>query len=191
MADATKKGRRKRYGPRQRERAARMVEDNDGLAYRVVNRVLGLTSDDAHYDDACQEMLFVLWRCALGFDPSRGFRFSTYAYGSMLRHIPKWRAKVLRHGFGHTGGEMVPVPFALTEERVIALAAPADEPPPDGSVWGVVNQLEPRARRVLRLRFRDGRTLEGVGQELGLTRERVRQLQVAALGELRELMGVG
>jgi RNA polymerase primary sigma factor len=54
---------------------------------------------------------------------------------------------------------------------------------------GALEQLNPRMRRVLSLRFGlDGgapRTLEEVGSELGITRERVRQLETRALRELR------
>ncbi len=50
-------------------------------------------------------------------------------------------------------------------------------------------QLEPRLRRVVTLRFGLGgdspRTLEEVGAEVGVTRERVRQLETRALRELR------
>jgi RNA polymerase primary sigma factor len=52
-------------------------------------------------------------------------------------------------------------------------------------------QLNPRLRRVLLLRFglegRDAMTLEQVGGELGITRERVRQLETRALRELRHV----
>jgi RNA polymerase primary sigma factor len=54
---------------------------------------------------------------------------------------------------------------------------------------GALEQLNPRMRRVLSLRFGlDGevpRTLEEVGGQLGITRERVRQLETRALRELR------
>ena len=50
-------------------------------------------------------------------------------------------------------------------------------------------QLKPRLQRVLILRYgldgTNGRTLEQVGVELGITRERVRQLETRALRELR------
>ena len=50
-------------------------------------------------------------------------------------------------------------------------------------------QLKPRLQRVLVLRYgldgSGGRTLEQVGAELGITRERVRQLETRALRELR------
>src|SRR5579884_1310428 len=52
-----------------------------------------------------------------------------------------------------------------------------------------LDQLNPRMRRVLSLRFGlEGgtpKTLEEVGAELGITRERVRQLETRALRELR------
>jgi RNA polymerase primary sigma factor len=54
---------------------------------------------------------------------------------------------------------------------------------------GALKQLNPRMRRVLTLRFGlDGeppQTLEEVGAQLGITRERVRQLETRALRELR------
>ncbi len=53
----------------------------------------------------------------------------------------------------------------------------------------VLNQLTDRERRVLQLRFglEDGhsRTLEEVGKEFGVTRERIRQIEVKALRKLR------
>ena len=54
---------------------------------------------------------------------------------------------------------------------------------------GALEELNPRMRRVLSLRFGlDGEpphTLEEVGTQLGITRERVRQLETRALRELR------
>jgi RNA polymerase primary sigma factor len=53
----------------------------------------------------------------------------------------------------------------------------------------VLNSLDGREQRVLRLRFGldDGhaRTLEEVGREFGLTRERIRQIESMALRKLR------
>ena len=53
-----------------------------------------------------------------------------------------------------------------------------------------IETLPPREQRILRLRygFQDGQmyTLAEIGQRLGITRERVRQLEAQALGRLRK-----
>ncbi|HYZ93749.1 MAG TPA: sigma-70 family RNA polymerase sigma factor [Actinomycetota bacterium] len=59
-------------------------------------------------------------------------------------------------------------------------------------LYEVIKQLKPRERRVLALRFGlvDGqaRTLEQVGAEFKLTRERIRQIESRALAKLRHPM---
>lgn len=58
-----------------------------------------------------------------------------------------------------------------------------------GQIGDVLESLNPRERRVLELRFglKDGRmrTLEEVGVEFGVTRERIRQIEAKALRKLR------
>ncbi len=70
-------------------------------------------------------------------------------------------------------------------------------PPPDAAsrqllkeqIDGVLSSITPRERRVLQLRFglEDGRsrTLEEVGKEFNVTRERIRQIEAKALRKLR------
>jgi RNA polymerase nonessential primary-like sigma factor len=56
-----------------------------------------------------------------------------------------------------------------------------------------LKDLNPKQREVLARRFGllgyEPSTLEDVGAEIGLTRERVRQIQVEALRRLRDLLG--
>ena len=58
----------------------------------------------------------------------------------------------------------------------------------------ISSELTPRERKILALRFGldDGvsKTLEEVGQEFGVTRERIRQIQAKALEKIRRLQGV-
>jgi RNA polymerase primary sigma factor len=57
---------------------------------------------------------------------------------------------------------------------------------------GVLRDLPDTERGVLELRFglsgEEPRTLESIGRQLGITRERVRQIEAAALARLRRLM---
>jgi RNA polymerase primary sigma factor len=59
-------------------------------------------------------------------------------------------------------------------------------------VMGLLEQMDQREARVLHLRFgldgEDPKTLKEVGDRLGLTRERVRQIEAEALGKLRHRM---
>ena len=61
-----------------------------------------------------------------------------------------------------------------------------------GDVDKVLSTLEPREADIIRLRFglegRDPQTLEEVGEKIGITRERVRQLQEQAIRQLRKNM---
>ena len=61
-----------------------------------------------------------------------------------------------------------------------------------GDISRVLDQLEPREAEIMRLRFGleglDPHTLEEVGEKIGVTRERVRQLQQQALRALRKSM---
>ncbi len=57
-------------------------------------------------------------------------------------------------------------------------------------VGGILQDLDPREQKILRLRFglEDGvtHTLEEVGEEFGVTRERIRQIESKALERIRE-----
>lgn len=52
-------------------------------------------------------------------------------------------------------------------------------------LWEVVETLPEKQRVVLKLRYSDGKTLEDTGKELGITRERVRQIEAKALRLLK------
>lgn len=59
----------------------------------------------------------------------------------------------------------------------------------DGALRHSLNELSNRERRVLSLRFGIGHrrayTLEEIGRQFGLTRERIRQIELKALNKLR------
>jgi RNA polymerase primary sigma factor len=57
------------------------------------------------------------------------------------------------------------------------------------NIWELLATLTPREEKVVRMRFGIGngidRTLEQVGQEFHVTRERIRQIEAKALSKLR------
>jgi RNA polymerase sigma factor (sigma-70 family) len=83
--------------------------------------------------------------------------------------------------------ESTPAPFEQVSSRELADAT-----------HKLLETLKPMEAEVLRMRFGIGTgsrmTLEQIGQEVGLTRERIRQIELKALGKLRfraKRMGVG
>jgi len=90
------------------------------------------------------------------------------------------------------------------EEMTINEAvADTHNPPPDEEVQGndelnqlsdLLGEIDEREAKILRLRYgldgRDPMTLKEIGQEIGLTRERVRQIEHEALRKLRDSMGM-
>jgi RNA polymerase primary sigma factor len=87
---------------------------------------------------------------------------------------------------GSTLGELVP------DKRAVSPLENLQSKSIVGDISKVLDQLEPREADIIRLRFGleglDPLTLEEVGAKIGLTRERVRQLQEHALRALRKSM---
>jgi RNA polymerase sigma factor (sigma-70 family) len=139
------------------------------------------------YDEALQAGRLGLWRAVLRYDPQRGTAFATYAYGAIMRHV--WAA-VQRH-LGK-GRRVIPVGLLAVWYEPVA---------PDPAVlrsWGevalslqaLVGRLPPRLGQIIQGRYgltgARPHTLAEVGARLGLSGERVRQLQVEALIWLRQ-----
>lgn len=133
-----------------------------------------------------------LMRAVEKFDYSRGNKFSTYASWAIMknfaRSIPDEKNR--RERFV-TGNEEI---FDAAEDRrtdekeCLAAAEQATV-----KVNRLLEHLEPREREIIRLRAglengADGMTLEKIGEKLGITKERVRQLNVRAMKKLRSLV---
>jgi len=55
-------------------------------------------------------------------------------------------------------------------------------------VWEAIENLAPRSKYIMRLRFIEGRTLEETGEMLNLTRARIKQIQDESLKKLRQML---
>ena len=87
------------------------------------------------------------------------------------------------------GGRQPPRRLHRGPDSALAPADAASHQLLKEQVMDVLDSLTPRERKVLELRFglEDGRsrTLEEVGREFGVTRERIRQIEAKALRKLR------
>jgi len=160
-----------------------LMRRHEPLVFHAVHRQnLG----DLPLEEADQAGRIGLWQAILGYDPARGYRFSTYAYPAIVHQV--WAAvkdHCVANGKAHATREWV-VFFRHWE------AGPAQqqrEQEVKASLQALVVRLSERLQRVIVGRYGlDGpevRFLDQVGQELGVCGERVRQLQIEALVWLR------
>ena len=133
------------------------------------------------YADLEQEGRMGLWRAIMRYDPTRGWTFSTYAWVAIERQIwqavTRWEKKT-----GVYTLPEVPNPLRLAERRL-------EVGQRNHVLREIVQRLTPRLRLVIWAAYGlDGegaRSLAAIGRELGISRERVRQLRNEALRQLR------
>jgi RNA polymerase sigma factor (sigma-70 family) len=133
-----------------------------------------------------------LMRAVEKFDYSRGNKFSTYASWAIMKNFARSIPEGLRQKERYvTGREEVFLEAQDTrtdEHERVSSAEQATH-----RVNRLLEHLSPRDREIVRLRAGlDGsepKTLEQIGQQLGITKERVRQLNVRIMKQLRNLAG--
>lgn len=149
--------------------------------------------------DLVSEGNLALLRCVDKFDCSRGFKFSTYACRAIMSGFARQGAKSARYR------NQFPAAFDPTFERSDFLEQKREDDASD-CVNGLrvilssnAAELSKVERRVINARFAldpagrrankgRPRTLEQVGQLLGVSKERVRQIQNRALRKLRNVI---
>jgi len=161
-----------------------LMQRHERLVHFVVQRQWLLTLP---YEEAVQAGRHGLWRAILGYDPGRGRAFSTYAYPAIMKYV--WAA--VKSEQPRLRRE---VPLA---SRVVYLYRTGDDPAGmreqqeiRRSLRDLVKRLPTRLRLVIcayyGLQGPAPQTLQAIGEQLGLTRERVRQLRNEALVWLRQ-----
>jgi RNA polymerase primary sigma factor len=154
------------------------------------------------FSDLVSEGNLALMRSVDKFDCTRGYKFSTYACRAILKSFSRVASRAARYR-GHFPTEFDPSlerSDQLQQRRASRETDCVDELK---SILGKnLAELSAVEARVIRARFAidvlpdgngalQGKTLEQVGAMIGVTKERVRQIQNKALDKLRQVLDGG
>ena len=130
------------------------------------------------------------------FDCARGNRLSTYATWAIMRHFARAVPAEGKQAATYVTGTEELIDAAQDDGGFDREAARRDIlHAMRHAIGGAFDQLTDRQREVVAARFGldgDGtpKTLREIGRELGLSRERVRQIQVEALDKIRSVVDI-
>jgi RNA polymerase primary sigma factor len=158
---------------------------------RLVISVAGKLADPlVSFEDLFSEGLMILLKTIDGFNVSKGFRFSTYATNSLQRHFFRLKKRAIRkRQFGAPIADEV-LHTASDWSEGVSLT-PDDPTKLTRKLMRAASRvLDSREQRILELRFGlDGseHTLREIAAVLRVSKERVRQVLVRAVGKLQEV----
>jgi RNA polymerase primary sigma factor len=165
-----------------------LINANMRLVVNIAKRHAGQTDN---FFELLSDGNMSLIRAVEKFDCARGFKFSTYASWAIMKNfartIPDEKHRRERFVTGHEEVFEVAPDTRTDEHEVVATKERATH-----SVNRLLEYLEPREREIIRMRagldnHAKGMTLEEIGQQFGITKERVRQLNARAMKKLRSL----
>ena len=167
-----------------------LIQCNLGL---VASNAGKYCSSNYGYDDLVSDGSLALMGAVEKFNYQRGFRFSTYATLSIRRSFFRKieRRQIHRKRFPLTDPEVME---SSPDDVRIELNDPAQNRLADHIVQEFSNYLNDRERQIIECRFglngqSETQTLMQLSSELGISKERVRQVEGIALSKLRAVVG--
>src|SRR5262249_30565867 len=177
------------------ERLAQEADEVKNLLVSANMRlVVNIAKRHLHQSDNLFELIsdgnLSLMRAVEKFDYGRGFKFSTYASWAIMknfaRSIPDEKTRRERFLTGHEEVFDIAPDNRGDEHEAVAAGERATK-----SVNRLLEYLEPREREIIRMRAglddHAPATLEEIGHQFGITKERVRQLNARAMSKLRQV----
>jgi RNA polymerase primary sigma factor len=155
----------------------------------VVSLVKKLCRHNLHLTELVSDGYLALMRAVERFDFSRGYKFSTYASWVVINSALRDSARDRRRHRSHTGTEAILE--ATPDHRSADYPCEVEQKHCRDAIRRMLVRLNNRERTIIVSRFGlEGtreKALDQLGKELGITKERVRQLEFRARGKLRTL----
>ena len=152
------------------------------VARRYQNRGIPLS-------DLVHEGIIGLIRAIGKFDPNRGIRFSTYATWAIKKNYARTFSTHLRQQdrFRTCQEELLGVQAGHRADPLLCESIQTEY---KSAVSGILDRLDEREQSVIEQRFglakvREPRTLKEIGDNLGVSKERIRQIEARAMKKLR------
>ncbi|QDS96874.1 sigma-70 family RNA polymerase sigma factor [Adhaeretor mobilis] len=155
----------------------------------VISIVKKFVTPQQSFDDLLSEGVVTLMKAVEKFDFDRGFRFSTYAYRSIVRHVYRTVTLAAKEEASFTRD---------AEEWAFEDADTSSSSLMSDQIWSnlrellasLLDRLDRRERFIIRSRYalgahRKARTFQSLADKLGVSKERVRQLESRAVGKLQ------
>jgi RNA polymerase primary sigma factor len=166
----------------------RIVAANTRLVMSVVKKFV---TPQHPFEDLFSEGVSALIRCVDSFDYARGYRFSTYAYRAISRRASRAISDDRRRASRFVTGTDSAVLDACQHGEPSQVREMAQNRL-DRQVRQLIDQLDRRDRFIVRCRYalgnhRKTKTCQELANKLGLSKERVRQLEHRAIAKLRSM----
>jgi RNA polymerase primary sigma factor len=165
----------------------KIIRANLRLVVSIAKRHVGMADN---FFELVSDGNMSLIRAVEKFDYARGNKFSTYASWAIMKNFARTipDAHKQRDRFRTTQQEMF---LAAEDQRTDQYEQESGQRLREFQVGRILDRLDEREQQIIKSRYGlDGRTepltLKEVGAEMGVTKERIRQIEARALDKLRK-----